>query len=144
MSWRALPESRVDGPMPRQHTALRRRTARPESGRNAPGAVSARRRRMLAKWLRLTAARPRDRVRPARLEVLLYDRAAAVRSELLEIADLLERTHDPDPACVASLHELLRNGCDSPLYNAEVHESELRATLYYARRALLETSPEQR
>lgn len=59
-----------------------------------------------------------------------------VRSDLIELADLLERADDPDPECVATLRELLRNGCDSPLYNADLHISELRARLYFARRRL--------
>lgn len=38
-------------------------------------------------------------------------------------------------ACLA-LHRLLTDGCASPLYNCEVHPSELRATLYYVRSRL--------
>jgi hypothetical protein len=59
-----------------------------------------------------------------------------VRSDLLEIAALLEHTHDPDPARVAALHNLLANGCDSPLYNTDIHISELHATLHYVRSGL--------
>jgi hypothetical protein len=55
---------------------------------------------------------------------------------LLEIAALLEHARDPDPACVAELHELLANGCDSPLYNADIHISELQATLHHIRALL--------
>ena len=49
---------------------------------------------------------------------------------------MLERTHDPDPARVEALRNLLANGCDSPLYNAEIHISELHATLNYVRSGL--------
>jgi hypothetical protein len=92
---------------------------------------------MLAKCLRRTAgvAVDRDPVR-RRLRVLLPDRVAAVRSELLELADLLERADDPDPAPVAEVRALLTDGCRSPLYNRDVHVSELRATLYYLRAGL--------
>jgi hypothetical protein len=60
--------------------------------------------------------------------VLLRYRAAAVRTELLEIAALLEQARDPDPAYAEEVHELLANG-DSPLYHPGVHVSELYATL---------------
>jgi hypothetical protein len=68
--------------------------------------------------------------------VLLPDRVAAVRADLLELADLLEHTDEPDPACVAELCRLLSDGCQSPLYNSDAHVSELKATLYYARSGL--------
>jgi hypothetical protein len=74
--------------------------------------------------------------------VLLLDRVAAVRGDLLDIAAMLENAEDPDVACVADLHQLLTDGCSSPLYNASVHPSELRAILYYAR-AALSASPAQ-
>lgn len=112
--------------------------ARRRSGRSAPRPVSARRRRRLAQWLRRTASRSLDPdPRHPRSGVLLHDRAAGVRDDLLEIADALERTDDPDRRTVHALLELLRNGCNSPLYDPDVHESELHATLYYARAALL-------
>jgi len=67
--------------------------------------------------------------------VLLRYRAAAVRTDLLEIAALLEHARDPDPACVTAIYELLANR-DSPLYDPRVHVSELYATLYCVRVAL--------
>jgi hypothetical protein len=67
---------------------------------------------------------------------LLCDRIATVRADLIEIAALLDATEYPDCASIAALHALLSNGCESPLYNREVHISELRATLYYVRRQL--------
>lgn len=78
---------------------------------------------------------PRDAAR-RRFEVLLHDRVALVRADLLEIVALLEHEPDPDPGCVAALHRLLTDGCESPLYNAEVHPSELRATIFYVRSRL--------
>jgi hypothetical protein len=98
---------------------------------------SADNRRVLAKWLRRTAQHtqlPHPLAR--RRETLLHYRVAAVRTDLLEIAAILEHAHDPDPTSVAALHELLANGCDSPLYNADIHVSELHATLHYARAGL--------
>jgi hypothetical protein len=63
-----------------------------------------------------------------------------VRSELLEIAAILEHALNPDPACIGDLQELLANGCDSPLYNADIHVSELQSTLHYIRASL--TAPD--
>jgi hypothetical protein len=98
--------------------------------------LTPRSRRALAERLRRIARDANDR-RPRRgLDMLLPYRAAAVRTELLEIAALLEQVHDPDPACVHEIHELLANG-DSPLYHRGVHVSELYATLYYLRAGLL-------
>ncbi len=97
-----------------------------------PGVADRRRRRVISR-LRWVARRAGTGARRRRFELLLCDRAAAVRSDLLEIAALLEVTADPDPACVADLHKLLTDGCASPLYNWDVHPSELRATLFYAR-----------
>lgn len=111
----------------RKHSAERKRAR----------LVSARNRRVLAQWLRRTANRAHDPdpIRRRR-EALLHYRAAAVRTELLEIAAILEHAHNPDPACVKALHDLLANGCDSPLYNANIHASELRGTLDYVRSGL--------
>ena len=97
-----------------------------------------RKRRVVVRWLRRSANRAEDadpiRRRP---EALLHYRAATVRTDLLEIAALLERAHTPNPACVATLHKLLTNGCDSPLYNANIDVYELRATLEQVRAGLL-------
>jgi hypothetical protein len=71
-----------------------------------------------------------------RFEVVLHDRVHDFRAELLEIAALLERTSRPDPDCVGALHRLLTDGCESPLYNRDVHPSELRATLHHVRSRL--------
>jgi hypothetical protein len=99
--------------------------------------ISARKRRMLARWLRRTANRePRPRAFARTPEPLLHYRVAAVRTDLLEIAALVEHAPDPDPARLAALRDLLANGCDSPLYNTDIHISELRATLHYVRSGL--------
>ena len=99
--------------------------------------VSARNRRILARWLRRTAGRApsRDPIR-RRHDLLLYDRVTVVRADLLEIAVMLEHSDDPDPGCVAAVHDLMSDGCESPLYNPDVHVSELRATLYFVRSRL--------
>jgi hypothetical protein len=98
--------------------------------------ISARNRRDLAKWLRRTA---KDAIDPdsirRRHDVLLHYRAAAVRTDLLEIAALIERADNPDPDCVAALRNLLANG-ESPLYHPGVRVSELYATLEYIRSGL--------
>jgi hypothetical protein len=52
---------------------------------------------------------------------------------LYDIAVLLEQATDPDPTCVAAVHRLLSDGCESPLLNPDVHISGLRATVYYLR-----------
>lgn len=99
--------------------------------------VSSRRRRTLASRLRRTANRVQDPdpIRRRR-ELLLCDRVAAVRTDLLEIAVMLAHTRDPDRESLATLCELLSDGCESPLYNRDVHLSELRATLHYVRSRL--------
>jgi hypothetical protein len=91
--------------------------------------VSPRRRRRYAQWLRRTA-HDANECNPIRRrdDVLLHYRAAAVRTDLLEIAVLLEQAHDPDVGCVVAVRELLANG-ESPLYHPGVHVSELYRTL---------------
>lgn len=95
----------------------------------------ARSRRALAAGLRRTA----DPIQPSRrLDPcpVLVDRVAAVRGQLLELANDLEQTQTPDPACVAVLHELLANG-SGPLYNPNVPADDLHTTLARARAGLI-------
>jgi hypothetical protein len=114
--------------------------ARRRRGRKRARLLSAPEHRILVRWLRRTASRvpARDPFRRRR-DVLLSDRVAEARADLLEIAVMLEHVHDPDPASVATLRELLSDGCGSPLYNADVHISELWATLFYVRLRALES-----
>src|ERR1700761_9090768 len=79
---------------------------------------SLRTRHALAAGLRRTADpnQPPTRFDPC---PVLVDRAQAVRTELLELADTLEQTHTPNPASVALLRELLTNGASS-LYNPNI------------------------
>ena len=103
--------------------------------------LGTRNRLTIARWLRRTANRvPDGGPLGHRREFLLCGRVALVRTDLLALADLLERTEDPDPDSVEALRALLRNGCDSPLYNADLHMSELRAALYYLRVGLGDTA----
>jgi hypothetical protein len=92
---------------------------------------SARKRRALAAGLRRTVAPTQP---PRRFDCcpVLPDRAAAVRSQLLQLADELEQAQDPDPACVALIHELLTDGT-SPLYNPNLPADDLHTTLTRAR-----------
>jgi hypothetical protein len=99
--------------------------------------TSSRHRRAIARWLRRTARHSREPHPLARRrETLLNYRVAVVRAELLEIAAIVEHAPDLDPACIGELHELLANGCDSPLYNPDIHISELQATLHHIRVSL--------
>jgi hypothetical protein len=68
--------------------------------------------------------------------VLLTERVITVASDLRAIAATLEQIDAPDPEAVAAVRRLLSDGCDSPLYNPDIHPSELRATLYYIQSAL--------
>lgn len=98
--------------------------------------ISARSRRVHARWLRRTAHRANDPDPIRRREALLPYRVAAVRTDLLELAVLLERARELDPACMAALHDLLANGCDSGLYNANVPVDELHTTIERVRAGL--------
>ena len=94
------------------------------------------RRRLFRHLLRTARQRPsRDPIR-RRYEVLLTERVIAVARDLRAIAATLEQIDDPDPEAVAAVRRLLTDGCDSPLYNPDIHPSELRATLYYIQSAL--------
>jgi hypothetical protein len=92
--------------------------------------LSGRNRRRLVASLRRAATYDSTE---SRRTVLLVDRVAAARNALLEIATVLEHADDLDPCWVSAIHRLLTDGCESPLYNRDVHVSELLATLYYLR-----------
>jgi hypothetical protein len=89
--------------------------------------LSTRKRQALAVGLRRTAALTQP---PRRFDCcpILPDRVAAVRPELLQIANALEQINEPDPVSVALIHELLTNA-SSPLYNPNLSAEDLRATL---------------
>jgi hypothetical protein len=87
------------------------------------------RRRLAASARRAATCGPRQ----SRHTILLHDRAAAVKDELLEIARLLEYAGDLDAWWISETHKLLTDGTGSPLYNRDIHLSELWATLYYLR-----------
>jgi hypothetical protein len=108
--------------------SLSRRTSPPSRA----GRVSPRTPRRLVASLRKLASRepPRGGTR-RRFEVLLHERVALVRADLLEIAELLAQATNPEPWCVTELHRLLTDGCESGLLNPDVHPSELRASVYY-------------
>jgi hypothetical protein len=97
------------------------------------GRGAERRRLRVADGLCSVARHAAPRARRRHDELLLIARAAAVRSELLEVAALVRWSPHPDPDCLAELHALLTNGCDSPLYNLDVPAEQLAATLHRAR-----------
>lgn len=101
--------------------------------------VRPRNRRRLVRWVRRTAAITQP-AHPFDCCPVLPDRVAAVRPELLELADALEHSPEVDPASVALLHELLANGCCSPLYNPDVRAEDLHATLIRVRAGIAECS----
>ena len=104
------------------------RDARPSGRRDA---------RRVAGWLRRAVARATDSRRLVRRSgLLLCDRVVAVQAELLQIADLLERAERPDAEAVTAVRRLLTDGLQSPLFNRDVHRSELLATLYFVRSRL--------
>jgi hypothetical protein len=106
----------------------------PELARKRKLLLSERKRRALAAGLRRTASPAQP---PTRFDTcpILLDRVARVRDELLQIADRVEHVRDPDPTCIALIQELLTNAC-GPLYNRNVPEADLHATLVRARAGL--------
>jgi hypothetical protein len=112
---------------------LERRAARKQAR-----LLSGRNRRRLVGWLRTICARGHEPDPIARRHsVLLHYRVAHSRTDMLWIAAALERTHNPDPACLTLLHNLLANPTgDSPLYNPHVPASQLEAILQELRDGL--------
>ncbi len=120
----------------RGHRIIGRYRAR-TAARKRARLVSPRNRRIIVRWLRRTARHDHEPHPFARRrETLLHYRVAAVRKDLLEIAAMIEHAPDPDPASVKALRDLLAHGCDSPLYNPDIHISELIATLHHVRARL--------
>jgi hypothetical protein len=117
------------------NTGLARIIATDNAGRRRR-AADARQRTRLVKGLRRVARRAGSPAPARRFEVLLCDRAAAVRFELLDLAALLQRTRNPHPAAIATLRWLLTDGCESPLYNRDVPASRLTPALDEVRTAL--------
>jgi hypothetical protein len=120
---------------PRQSLLGRRRARHAE--RKLARLTSARNRRHLARWIRRITklSSDRDPIR-RRHDVLLRQRATAARFDLLEIAAILERAHDPDPDCITALHDLLAHTRPSPLYDPKIPFTELEVTLDYVRSGL--------
>jgi len=99
-----------------------------------------RRRRLIRRLRRLAAATPaRDPLR-RRADPWLHERLAAVRVDLIALADTLEHVAPADPLILREVQTLVADGCASPLLNSELHVSELHATLYYMR-SRLDASP---
>jgi hypothetical protein len=112
------------------------RGARPSGVRDA---------RRVAGWLRGAVRRASASGRLVdRSGLLLRDRVGAVRVELLEIAELLEQAERPDADAVRAVRQLLADGLQSPLFNRDVHPSELLATLYYVRLRLADDAVPRR
>ena len=88
-----------------------------------------RRRLKLVDDLRSVARRAGTGARPRRVDVLLRNRAALVRPQLLEVAAALERVSDPEPETLRTLQWLLTDECASPLFNVHVPTTELMAAL---------------
>ena len=111
----------------------------PDLARKRRQLGSPRNRQRLAQGLRSTALAAG---KPSRFDIcpLLHDRVASVRPAMLEIAALLEDASTPDPVCLALLAELLHDGC-SPLYNPNVHVTDLDTILRRVRAGLTQEPP---
>ena len=115
MMWRTPPDASL---------TLPRRTAGRLSRRRDD-----RRRLSLVADLRGIARRAGTASRPRQFDVLLRNRAALVRPQLLQVAATLERVNDPDPETLRTLRRLLTDGCASPLFNAGVPTGVLTSAL---------------
>jgi hypothetical protein len=113
----------------------------PAQARHQQAGAAFSRRRRLARQLR-RAARSGPEADPIRRRYtyLLPDRVSATRAQLLEFADLIERSPSVDPHCLAELRTLLTSGCDSPLCNEDIHVSELHARLYFLQSRLQDSA----
>jgi hypothetical protein len=93
--------------------------------------------------LRSVSRRAATPPRVRRFDVLLCDRALAVRGEMLEVAAALQRTSQPSGCTLETLRQLLRDGCASPLYNRAVPEERLRKALDRIRIELQSCEPSE-
>jgi hypothetical protein len=120
MGWRNVSEI--------THRDLPERDTERASGRTA---------RRLAASLRRAVRRATVPGRIIRRSGLLHcHRVVAVQTDLLEVAELLECAVRPDPLALTAVSQLLTDGLESPLFNRDVHPSELKATLYFVRSRL--------
>ena len=103
-----------------------------------------RQRLRLVGMLRSVARRGNLRGRPRRYEVLLCERAASVRPQLLEVAATLERLPDPEPDTLEAVRSLLTDGCTSPLCNPDVPAQQLHEALGRIGAALSAREPRTR
>jgi hypothetical protein len=96
-------------------------------------------RRRVARELRTVA---RLRIRTPREDGLVpHERLAAARGGLLELADDLDAAEHADPAVLADIRALLRDGPRSPLLNADIPAEELPVALRRARFRLATDRP---
>jgi hypothetical protein len=125
---------------------LRKCTLRPELAeipavaRCRDRLCSVRRRRQLARSVRSTAVTsPGAQASP----LVLWDRVALVRDELLALADELESADTVDPRTMVEIHDLLCSGRDSPMLNDQLPTSALVSAVLCARFRLV-TAPLRR
>jgi hypothetical protein len=127
--------------------ALRRSALRGELG-DVP-AVARRRarlsdvahRRRLAAELRRTACHCARSPREQSRRVYAYERLADTRHDLMRLADAVLAAEHADPAVLADITMLLRDGNRSALLNAAIPAEELRVALRRARFLLETTAP---
>lgn len=117
-------------------------SALPAVARERARLTGAAHRGRLAAELRGTARhRPRS-AREQRVSPYPPERLAAARAGLFELADAVEAAPDPDPAVVAEIETLLRDGARSPLLNAHIPAAELPVAMRRARYRLATDTPQ--
>ena len=99
----------------------------PDVARARRRLVTDARRRETVSSLRAIAAK--RRVSRHDVAPMLVDRLGPVRSDLLAVADELERARVVDPRTMAEIAHLMTDGARSPLLNATVPERELAVAL---------------